>query len=466
MTPLLGAPTWCPARPTRWSPRATRRRALDLDDEVDRAHVDAELEAGRGDQRGEPPGLELLLDLEPLLAGDAAVMGPDQLLAGQLVEPLGQPLRQPPAVGEDDRAAVAADQLEDPRVDRRPDARPHVAAPGRRTARLLLERQDLAERRHVVDRARRPGGRAACARPASTIVTSRPGPIPPRNRAIVSSGRCVADRPIRCIGRASARLRVAQRLEALEAEREVRAALRAGDRVDLVDDDVLDPAQDLARRAGQHQVERFGGRDQDVGRMARDLAAVVGGRVAGAAGDRDVRRRLAETLRREGDPGQRRAQVPFDVVGQGLERRDVQDADRARRLAGRRRARVGREPVERPEERRERLAAAGRGVDERVLAARDRRPAAGLGVGRRLEAGPEPVTDGGREGREGVGDDRARPRGGECSAHGRFRPDVRLQRIQRSYAPVIARFHVARVRRAEGPAQGAAWPLEGGVQSG
>ena len=23
MTPLLGAPTWCPARPTRWSPRAT-----------------------------------------------------------------------------------------------------------------------------------------------------------------------------------------------------------------------------------------------------------------------------------------------------------------------------------------------------------------------------------------------------------------------------------------------------------
>ena len=50
--------------------------------------------------------------------------------------------------------------------------------------------------------------------------------------------------------------------------------------------------------------------------------------------------------RGEGDAGQRRAQVALDVVGQRLERRDVQDADRAGRLAGRRRARVGREPVE------------------------------------------------------------------------------------------------------------------------
>ena len=127
------------------------RRALDLDDEVDGAHVDAELEAGRGDQRGEPAGLELLLDEDALLAGDAAVVGADQLLAGELVEPLREPLREPPAVGEDDRAAVAADQLEDPRVDRRPDAGAHVAARGGAT-RLLLEREDLAQRGHVVDR--------------------------------------------------------------------------------------------------------------------------------------------------------------------------------------------------------------------------------------------------------------------------------------------------------------------------
>ena len=126
-------------------------RALDLDDEVDRAHVDAELEAGRGDQRGQPAGLELLLDLEPLLARDAPVMGADELLAGQLVEPLGKALGQAPAVGEHDRAVVAADQLEDRRVDRRPDARPEVAPRGR-PAGLVLGRQELADGRHVVDR--------------------------------------------------------------------------------------------------------------------------------------------------------------------------------------------------------------------------------------------------------------------------------------------------------------------------
>ena len=38
------------------------RRRLDLDDEVDRAHVDAELEAARRDERRQAAGLELLLD--------------------------------------------------------------------------------------------------------------------------------------------------------------------------------------------------------------------------------------------------------------------------------------------------------------------------------------------------------------------------------------------------------------------
>ena len=236
--------------------------------------------------------------------------------------------------------------------------------------------------------------------------------------------------------------------------------------MDLVDDDVLDPGEDLAGRAGQHQVERLGGRDQDVGRVAGDLPPVVGGRVAGPARDRDVRRRLAEPLRREGDAGQRRAQVPFDVVGQGLERRDVEDADGAGRLAGGCRARMGREAVQRPEEGRERLAAAGRGVDERVVAARDRLPAAGLRVGRRLEAGPEPVTDGGREGREGVGDDRVRDHGAKSVARRRYFDQMFGCARHGSYTPDIARFHVAWMGCAEGPAQGAAWPWEGAVQSG
>ena len=48
---------------------------LDLHDEIDGAHVDAELEAAGGDERGQRAGLERVLDLEPLLAGDRAVVG-------------------------------------------------------------------------------------------------------------------------------------------------------------------------------------------------------------------------------------------------------------------------------------------------------------------------------------------------------------------------------------------------------
>ncbi len=73
-------------------PGRDARRDLDEDDEVDRAHVDAELERGRGDERRHAARLEVLLDLEPLLPGDRAVVRPDELLAGELVQPLGEPL--------------------------------------------------------------------------------------------------------------------------------------------------------------------------------------------------------------------------------------------------------------------------------------------------------------------------------------------------------------------------------------
>ena len=201
--------------PDPLEPAGDRGRALDLDDEVDRAHVDAELQAGRGDERREPPGLEVLLDGQPLLAGDAAVMGPDQVLAGELVQPLGEPFAQPPAVGEDDRAAVAPDELEDPRVDRRPDAvapsRDVAGPPGWSSSGRTSPMADMSSTGTTTWRSS--GLRA----PASTIATSRPGPTPPRKRAIASSGRWVAESPMRC---RAARPAARRRLQALEAERE------------------------------------------------------------------------------------------------------------------------------------------------------------------------------------------------------------------------------------------------------
>ena len=231
------------------------------------------------------------------------------------------------------------------RVDRRPDARAQVRA-DRRAAGLLLVRQDLAERGHVLDRDddlelerlaragvddRRPRGRARRRRGTGRS---------PRAAAAWRSGRSAAAalrrrrRPRRCSRRS-------------RREREVRAALRAGDRVDLVDDHVLDAAQDLAGLAGEQQVELLGRRDEDVRRAAGDLAAVLGRRVAGAAGDGDLAARSSPSrCAGEADAGQRRPQVALDVVGQGLERGDVEDADVAGLLARGLRARVAGEPVE------------------------------------------------------------------------------------------------------------------------
>ena len=61
-------------------PAGDRRRRLDLHDEVDGAHVDAQLEAAGGDQGRQLAGLQGVLDLQPLLPGDRAVVGPHQLL--------------------------------------------------------------------------------------------------------------------------------------------------------------------------------------------------------------------------------------------------------------------------------------------------------------------------------------------------------------------------------------------------
>src|SRR5207244_6638721 len=52
-------------------------RRLDLDDQIDRAHVDAELERGRGDQRAQLAALEAILRLESRAARERAVMRRD-----------------------------------------------------------------------------------------------------------------------------------------------------------------------------------------------------------------------------------------------------------------------------------------------------------------------------------------------------------------------------------------------------
>ena len=195
-------------------------------------------------------------------------------LGRQLVEPGGEPLGEAAGVDEDQRGAVLLHEVEQARVHGRPDAAPDRPGGGRAARRLL---DHLAELGHVVDR----DDDLDVERLADAGVDDRDRPRatpgraagssskPPRKRAISSSGRWVADRPMRCGGL------LAAGVEPLEREGQVRAPLGGGQRVDLVDDHGLDVAQGLAGLRREHQVERLGRGDQHVGRVAHELAALL-----------------------------------------------------------------------------------------------------------------------------------------------------------------------------------------------
>ena len=119
--PTDGSPTWCPARPMRCSPAATLGGASIW---TTRSIAPMSIPSSRlevATSAGQPPGLQRLLDLQPLLARDAAVVRQHQLLAGELVQAAAHPLGQPARVDEDQGGPMRPDQLEQGRVDARPD---------------------------------------------------------------------------------------------------------------------------------------------------------------------------------------------------------------------------------------------------------------------------------------------------------------------------------------------------------
>ncbi len=103
-------------------------------------------------------------------------------------------------------------------------------------------------------------------------------------------------------------------VEALYGHGHVRAPLRAGHRVHLVEDQGLDCREHLAGAGREHQIERFRGRDQDVGVLPEHRGALLLRRVSGADGHTQFAL----------EPCQRAAQVPLDVVVQRLQRRHVE----------------------------------------------------------------------------------------------------------------------------------------------
>ena len=403
------------------------RRRLHLDDEVDGAHVDAELErAGRHDG-GQAPRLEVLLDELAVLLAHRAVVGAGEdgrgapararlrhhlgrsagagmpwgsragraltgacvrLLGGllepllpDLVEPGREALGEPPGVGEDERGAVVGDQVDDALLDVGPDGSPALG-PGRGTRKVVGHH--LAQGGHVRDgyddvevpllgrgRAHHLDGTAA-REVAGHLVDGLDG-----GREADALGRTLE-----------------HRVEPLEAQGQVGAALGARDRVHLVEDHGLDAGEGLAGSRRQHEEQRLGGGDEDVAGRAGEGPALVGGGVAGADRHRDVGLGQAKPGCGVADADQGRAEVALDVDGQGLHGRDVEHPAALEPLLG---DGLAGQPVEGPEERGQRLAGAGRGHDEGVVSRADGLPGAGLRLRGLAEGTPEPRRGGGGE---------------------------------------------------------------------
>jgi hypothetical protein len=80
-------------------------------------NIDTELERCSGNQCLQFTALELLLGIQPLLTGEAAVMRGHLRFAEPLGERTGYPFRQPARVDEDQSRAVLLNQCSEAIVD-------------------------------------------------------------------------------------------------------------------------------------------------------------------------------------------------------------------------------------------------------------------------------------------------------------------------------------------------------------
>ncbi len=173
-------------------------RQFDEDDQIHGAHVDPELQAARRHQRGKATVLQGLLDLEALLAGDAPVVRPDQVLAGQVVERCARRSARRrllvntivlrwARINSRIRGWIAGQMLV-----RRSSLQAGPSAEGADALGPALPAVSNSPMRLMSSTGTTTWRSSRLRAPASTIRTARPGPMPPRKRAIVSSGRWVA----------------------------------------------------------------------------------------------------------------------------------------------------------------------------------------------------------------------------------------------------------------------------------
>ncbi len=309
---------------------------------------------------------------------------------GQLIEAQRHPLGRAAVVDEHDRRAVLTHQRQQLGINRRPDRiacglpTPHglQRIPRRRAAEVrhrLNRHLDAQIQRLAHTRVEDPHLPAWAHQKTAHLLQRalcrrQPHALHPVARALVRRG-------VRgCLGGARAEPRLL--VQPLKRQRQVRPALHRRHGMDLIHDHRLNRAQHRARTRAEDQVQRLGGRDQDVRRVARHRRALGLGGVPRA----DTHTHLRP------NPPQRRAQVALDVIRKRLQRRHIHHAH-ARGAILRARA----QSVQRPQERRERLPRAGRRRQQHVLPTCDRRPRLCLRGGRLGKRRRKPVARRGAE---------------------------------------------------------------------
>ena len=360
----------------------------DLARQIDRADIDAQLQRGGGHERAQVAGPEPGLHAQAAFLRERAVMGGHVAVAQPFGQQVGDALGLAPGVDEYQRCVVRLDQLRDP----------------------VEDLSGLFGRRHGLQLARRQLESQIQLAPVADIDHRRSGP----GRAPVAAGDIGSARADeQSLDRGDGALRgrqsdpqrrpLADVRQPLQAQRQVRAALVAGHRVDLVHDHPSGRPQHLpAARRGQQEVQGLGRGDDEVGRVAQHRGPGRRGGVAGADRHTQWRRFVAHLAGDLLDLGERAGEVLADVGGEGLQGRHVDHLG----LPGHRLAPLVGLPegVDGHEERRQGLARPGGGAHERVDAGSDGRPGAGL-RGRRpgREALLEPGADRGMEAGQDVG---------------------------------------------------------------
>ncbi len=347
------APGAVPRAPQPLQKRRYAWRRADLNDQIDFAHVNAQLHGGRSHHHAQLAAFEHALGLEPLLLRHAAVMRARERLPRALVDFERQPLAARAPVHKRQHRARMIKRLKHAVGNRRPHAvlrqLPHV-----RHGHVHGQLRALFDFRH--DYGARP---AAGQMPRGLL------------RRVHRGGKPHA-----------AHVPSAQRVQPRQRKKQVRAPLGGQYRVQLVHDYRARAFQHFAPgQAREQQIQRFRRGNQYVRRVLRHFAPRPCVGIAGAHGDAHGVRQMK--------PRQRALQILPNVVAQRLQRRNVYEAQSLRKRA---RVPLAAHFVQKIQKRRQRFARAGGRGNQRVAPLRNCLPAHALRLGGRSDGGKKPLA--------------------------------------------------------------------------